>query len=236
MSKLYDLLYLDIALRPTGIVLGVLLIALHLFCLFRAESVGAWLKKFPRNKTIGVVILAIDALWCYMIINNMDLGEFFTVRRFVQLAIPLGFWSLLPAHVTFCLPFVVVTVLARLSSFDRALLEAARDLGAGEWAVFRRVILPLSVPAVAAGWLLAFTLSLDDVIVSFFVTGPEYEILPLKIYSMVRLGVKPEVNALAALMFLVPLAAVSAAHILLREKTELVPAPQGWRGSQWLNL
>jgi spermidine/putrescine transport system permease protein len=137
---------------------------------------------------------------------------------FIVLAIPLGFWSLLPAHVTFCLPFVVVTVLARLSSFDRALLEAARDLGAGEWAVFRRVILPLSLPAVAAGWLLAFTLSLDDVIVSFFVTGPEYEILPLKIYSMVRLGVKPEVNALAALMFLVPLAAVSAAHILLREK------------------
>jgi spermidine/putrescine transport system permease protein len=137
---------------------------------------------------------------------------------FIVLSVPLGFWSLLPAHVTFCIPFVVVTVQARLSGLDRSLLEAARDLGAGEWAVFFRVILPLSLPAVIAGWLLAFTLSLDDVIVSFFVTGPEYEILPLKIYSMVRLGVKPEVNALAALMFLVPLAAVSAAHFLLRER------------------
>lgn len=137
---------------------------------------------------------------------------------FMALAVQLGFFSLLLAHVTFCLPFVVVTVQARLCGLDRSLLEAARDLGAGEWAVFFRVILPLSLPAVAAGWLLAFTLSLDDVIVSFFVTGPEYEILPLKIYSMVRLGVKPEVNALATLMFLVPLAAVSAAHFLLREK------------------
>jgi spermidine/putrescine transport system permease protein len=137
---------------------------------------------------------------------------------FIVLSVPLGFWSLLLAHVTFCIPFVVVTVQARLSGLDRSLIEAARDLGAGEWTVFLKVILPLSLPAVVAGWLLAFTLSLDDVIVSFFVTGPEYEILPLKIYSMVRLGVKPEVNALAALMFLVPLAAVSAAHFLLKEK------------------
>jgi hypothetical protein len=107
MSKLYELLYLDIALRPTGIVLGLLLVALHLYCLFQADKVGAWLKKFPRNKTIGVIILAIDALWCYMIITNMDLGEFFTVRRFVQLAIPLGFFLV----ITFSDEFLAVRAL-----------------------------------------------------------------------------------------------------------------------------
>ncbi|MEM7147299.1 MAG: hypothetical protein AAF591_19440 [Verrucomicrobiota bacterium] len=95
MSKLYDLLYLDVTLRPTGIILGILLIAIHVYCLLQADKVGAWLKKFPRNKTLGVIILAIDALWCYMLINNMDLGEFFTVRRFVQLAIPLGFFLII---------------------------------------------------------------------------------------------------------------------------------------------
>jgi hypothetical protein len=107
MSKLYDFLYLDIALKPTGIVLGVILVALHLYCLFQPAKVGAWLKKFPRNKTIGVIILALDALWCFMIINNMDLGEFFAVRRFVQLAIPLGFFLI----ITFSDEFLAVRAL-----------------------------------------------------------------------------------------------------------------------------
>ena len=137
---------------------------------------------------------------------------------FLVLHLALGFWSLLFSHVTLCLPFVVVTVLARLKSFDPRIIEAAFDLGAGEWRTFYRVILPLSLPAVAAGWLLAFTLSLDDVIISFFVSGPTFEILPLRIYSMVRLGVKPEVNALATLLFIIPLGLVTLAHFVMREK------------------
>src|SRR5699024_10962013 len=104
---------------------------------------------------------------------------------FVVLGISLGFWSLLLAHITFCLPFVVITVYSRLKGFDVRMLEAAKDLGASEAVTFRKIILPLAGPAIAAGWLLSFTLSLDDVIVSSFVTGPSYEILPLKIYSMV---------------------------------------------------
>jgi spermidine/putrescine transport system permease protein len=86
--------------------------------------------------------------------------------------------------VTFCLPFVTVTVLARLTGLDANLVEAAMDLGAREYEIFSRIILPLAMPGVLAGWLLRFTLSLDDVIISFFVTGPTFEILPLKIYSM----------------------------------------------------
>jgi len=135
---------------------------------------------------------------------------------FIVLRIKLGFWSLLLSHTTFCLPFVTVTVLSRLQGFDRYLIEAAQDLGAAEWQAMVWVVLPLAAPAVAAGWLLSFALSLDDVVVSFFVTGPEFEVLPLRVYSMVRMGVKPEVNALAALLFALSLALVGGSQWLLR--------------------
>ncbi|MBL1377320.1 spermidine/putrescine ABC transporter permease PotC [Zobellella iuensis] len=137
---------------------------------------------------------------------------------FVVLGISLGFWSLLFAHITFCLPFVVITVYSRLKGFDLRMLEAAKDLGASELVTFRKIIFPLARPAIAAGWLLSFTLSLDDVIVSSFVTGPAYEILPLKIYSMVKVGVSPEVNALATIMLAVSLVLVVTSQLLLRDK------------------
>jgi spermidine/putrescine transport system permease protein len=137
---------------------------------------------------------------------------------FILLGIQLGFWSLLLAHITFCLPFVIVAVYSRLRGFDMKMLEAARDLGATEGKVFMKIILPLALPAVAAGWLLSFTLSLDDVIVSAFVTGPSYEILPLKIYSMVRVGVSPEVNAISTTLLVVSLVLVIVSQLLLREE------------------
>lgn len=130
----------------------------------------------------------------------------------------LGFLSLLVSHITFCLPFVVVTVFSRLNGFDVKMLEAAKDLGASEWVILKQIILPLAKPAVAAGWLLSFTLSLDDVIISSFVTGPGYEILPLKIYSMVKVGISPEVNALATIMLVISLALVLLSQWLAREK------------------
>lgn len=137
---------------------------------------------------------------------------------FILIGAELGFLTLLLSHITFCLPFVVVTVYSRLKGFDVKMLEAARDLGASEWVILKQIILPLAKPAVFAGWLLSFTLSLDDVIVSSFVTGPSYEILPLKIYSMVKVGVSPEVNALATIMLLVSLVMVVSSQLLAREK------------------
>lgn len=134
---------------------------------------------------------------------------------FLVFGIKLGFVSLLLAHVTFCLPFVVITVAARLSGFDDRLLEAARDLGARELTRMRTVLLPVIMPAVLAGWLLGFTLSLDDVVVSTFVSGPGYEVLPLRIYSMVRVGLKPEVNALGALLLAFSLLMLSLSQLLL---------------------
>jgi spermidine/putrescine transport system permease protein len=137
---------------------------------------------------------------------------------FILFRVQLGFLSLLIAHITFCLPFVIVAVYSRLKGFDMKMLEAARDLGATEGKVFLKIILPLALPAVASGWLLSFTLSLDDVIVSAFVTGPSYEILPLKIYSMVRVGVSPEVNAISTTLLVVSLVLVIISQLLLREK------------------
>ena len=138
---------------------------------------------------------------------------------FILLGVQLGYMSLLLAHITFCLPFVVVTVYSRLSGFNPQILEAARDLGASELRTILTVLVPIIFPAVLAGWLLGFTLSLDDVVVSMFVTGPTFEVLPLRIYSMVRLGLKPEVNALAAvLLALSLLALIGSQFLLLRKK------------------
>lgn len=138
---------------------------------------------------------------------------------FILVGIQLGYVSLLLAHITFCLPFVVVTVFSRLSGFNVQILEAARDLGATEFRMTRTVLVPIIFPAVLAGWLLGFTLSLDDVVISMFVTGPTFEILPLRIYSMVRLGIKPEVNALATVLLLLSmLALLSSQFVLIRKR------------------
>lgn len=137
---------------------------------------------------------------------------------FSLIKVSLGFWSLLLAHITFCIPFVVVTVYSRIVSFDKYIFEAAKDLGATDTMIFTRVILPLLWPALLAGWLLSLTLSLDDVIISYFVAGPDFEILPLKIYSMVRLGVKPEINALCTIMFAVTLLLIMTSHLITRRK------------------
>ncbi|HEA3290752.1 TPA: spermidine/putrescine ABC transporter permease PotC [Pasteurella multocida] len=136
---------------------------------------------------------------------------------FMIVGINLGFWSLLLAHITFCLPYVVVTIFSRLKGFDAKMLEAAKDLGAGEVTILRKIIFPLALPAIVSGWLLSFTISLDDVVVSSFVSGVSYEILPLKIFSLVKTGVTPEVNALATIMIILSLALVILRQVVARK-------------------
>ncbi len=137
---------------------------------------------------------------------------------FSTLKITLGFWTLLLSHITFCMPFVAVTVYSRMTGLDKNIFEAAKDLGAADFTVFLRIIVPLLWPAILAGWLLSFTLSLDDVIISYFVTGPAFQILPLQIYSLVRLGVSPELNALCSVMFGLTLLIVLISQLMLRKK------------------
>ena len=119
---------------------------------------------------------------------------------FVAMSQPRGFWTLVIAHTTFTLCYVAVVVQSRLVDFDRALEEAAQDLGCPPWRTFFEVTLPNIAPAVAAGWMLAFTLSLDDLVIASFTSGPGATTLPMRIYSQVRLGVSPEINAACTLL------------------------------------
>jgi putrescine transport system permease protein len=119
---------------------------------------------------------------------------------FVAVGFDRGFWTVTLAHISFSMCFVAVVVQARLMTFDLSLEEAALDLGAPPWKAFFLVTLPIIFPAVAAGWMLAFTLSLDDLVISSFTTGPGATTLPMKIYSQVRLGVTPEINAVCTIL------------------------------------
>jgi len=120
------------------------------------------------------------------------------------------------AHITFCMAYVTVVVQSRLVGFDESLEEAAMDLGARPVKVFFRITLPLIVPALVSGWLLAFTLSWDDLVISQFVAGPGSSTLPMVIFSKVRLGVSPDVNALATIMVLVVASGIVASSIWMR--------------------
>lgn len=122
---------------------------------------------------------------------------------FVAVKVQLGLWTIFVAHVTFCLSYVAMTVLARLQDFDYSIVEAAQDLGAGWRVTVLKVLLPMLAPGILAGGLLAFTLSIDDFVISFFVAGPGATTLPIKIYSMIKYGKPPMINALSALLLLV---------------------------------
>lgn len=125
-----------------------------------------------------------------------------TLLFFVIVAVPLSRYTILVTHVAFNIAFVAVVVRARLAEMDSSLEEAAADLGADTWTTFRRITLPLLMPGIVSGALLAFTLSLDDFVITFFVAGPGATTLPVRVYSMIKFGVTPEVNAISTLMLL----------------------------------
>ena len=135
---------------------------------------------------------------------------------FVAVEIDRGFWTIVIAHTTLTLCFVAVVVQSRLVTFDRSLEEAAADLGCPPLRTFLTVTLPLIWPAVASGWMLSFALSLDDLVIASFVTGPGATTLPIRIYSEVRLGVKPEINAVCTIMMTIVAAGLVVASLLTR--------------------
>jgi spermidine/putrescine transport system permease protein len=130
----------------------------------------------------------------------------------------LGRMTVTIAHVAFAISYVAVVVRARLSGMDKRLEEAAMDLGANEWQVFRHITLPLIWPGVLSGGLLAFTLSLDEFVITFFTSGPGATTLPIQVWSMVKRGVTPEINALSTLMLLVSIALVALSVVLQRRR------------------
>ncbi len=130
---------------------------------------------------------------------------------FILLNMTLGLVSIVLAHITFCIGFVALSVQARMSGIDKSLTEAARDLGATPWLCFREITLPLLAPGIIAGALMAFTLSIDDFVITFFVAGVGSSTLPLQIYSMVKTAVTPEVNAISTLLMVLTLLLITLA-------------------------
>lgn len=144
--------------------------------------------------------LAINVTYIPMLSPDIVIG-ISLMMVFKVLHIPFGLTSLIIAHTTFCIPFVIFAVMPKLKQMDYHLYEAALDLGANPWYAFKKVILPEIMPGVLTGAFMAFTLSIDDFVVSFFNKGAGVDTLPIKIYSMARKGVNPTINAISTLMF-----------------------------------
>ena len=168
-------------------------------------------------KTKGALeYISILPLMIPEIILGMVLMAFFYL-----LNIPFGMLTLLLGHTVFCVPYILMEVKARLAGMDPSLEEAARDLGAGSFRAFWDITLPLIMPAVVSGSLLAFAMSMDDVVISIFVNGPRISTLPVKVYTQLKTGVTPEINALCTLMLVFTLgvlAVYSLAVWLLKRK------------------
>jgi len=146
---------------------------------------------------------------------------------FISVSMDRGFVTIVIAHATFSMCYVAIVIQARLAGFDQSVEEAAEDLGARPATVFRRITLPLIMPGVISGWLLSFTLSLDDLVIASFTSGPGSTTLPMKIFSSVRLGVTPEINAIATILIgLVAMGTIFWSLALKRAKANRLRAAQ----------
>jgi len=139
---------------------------------------------------------------------------------FVALGVARGFWTIVLAHITFSMCYVAIVIQSRLVTFDKSLEEAAADLGCPPFKTFMVITLPIIAPAVVAGWMLGFTLSLDDLVIASFTTGPGATTLPMRIYSQVRLGVTPEINAVCTILIGLVATGVLAAAIVSRRREQ----------------
>lgn len=159
------------------------------------SAIGMYWHKFKGKKYFKSLV------YTPLIIPDILMGVSLLVF-FVALRIPLGLMTIFFAHVTFCISYVIIVVITRLDDFDYSIIEAARDLGAKSHQVFFKIIIPVIMPGIIAGFLLSLTLSIDDFVITFFVAGPGSTTLPLKIYSMIKFGVSPVINALSTLLLL----------------------------------
>jgi spermidine/putrescine transport system permease protein len=178
-------------------------------------TLGGWMLyryRFPFRRTIGLLI------FIPMVMPEVLMGLSLLVEFVHLLKLSLGYTTLIIAHTTFCFPFVLVGVQARLQGLDPYLEEAALDLGATPLQAFRLVIIPYLMPAIIAGALMSFTLSLDEYIVSVFTSGPYSQTLPLKVYGMAKIGLNPQLNALSTIFVIATIALVLFSQLLTRSK------------------
>lgn len=159
------------------------------------RSAGAWKWAVEGLSVVSLVFPEI--------VFALSLLSLFFVLQF-----ELGLMTVVIAHVSFSISYVMMTVMARLATLDRSYEDAARDLGANEWQIYRSVLLPLLFPSILGGFILSFLLSFDDFLITYFVNGVGQDTLPVKLYTAMKLGVSPKLNALSSLMFVMTLAAL----------------------------
>lgn len=212
--KWYELLFQnETLLKAAGNSLIIAVIS-SFFATLLGTLAGMAMHKFRLKLLPGLVMapLAIPD-----ILMGVSLLIFF-----VMLNVSLGMISIVLSHITFCIGYVAIVVRSRLVGMDESLVEAARDLGASPWQSFRMITLPLIMPGIIAGALMAFTLSIDDFVITFFTAGVGSTTLPLQIYSMIKIAVTPEVNAISTLLMLLTLILIMAVSRL---------APSALRGN-----
>ena len=215
--KGFTLKYYEKALNNEGLIealvnsLTIALLATVFSVILGAlAGVMLWRFRFPMKGAVeGVMSLPI-------IVPEICMGVamlifFAKIDWPTGLPWPLNLSAITIAHITFCFPFVAMVVRSRMASFNREQEEAAKDLGASEWQTFRDILLPHMKPGLIAGALLAFTLSLDDFVITFFTSGPDTITFPVKVYSMVRFSVTPEVNAASTILILLTIALTAVA-------------------------
>lgn len=190
MESLYNTLIIAVSSTAISTIIGTL------------GAVGLSRFEYKGKKIVDIL------LYVPIVIPEIVLGVAM-LSIYTLINVPLGLFAMTVAHITFCIPFVVISVRARLAGFDKYLEEAAMDLGANRFKTFMKITLPLIMPGVISGATLSLSLSLDDVVISFFCSGPGSQTLPLKILEMVKHGVSPEVNALSTIITLVIVAAIS---------------------------
>jgi putrescine transport system permease protein len=215
-NQILDAAWLSIrvaAMSATGaVILGTLAgFVLARFGPFRGRALLQGLTTAPL--VMPEVITGLSMLLLFVAMEQV-------LQRFFGFQFDRGMVTIAIAHITFTMAYVTVVVQSRLAGFDNSLEEAALDLGARPAKVFFRITVPLILPAILSGWLLAFTLSWDDVVVTQFVSGPGSNTLPMVIFSRVRLGVSPVVNALASLMVLIVALGVILSAVLMRRQEQ----------------
>lgn len=201
--------------RLIGIVLNTFLLAfLSALIATVIGTFGAMMIYYTKQRKKRNALLSFNNI--LMVSPDVIIGASFLIF-FTFLGFKLGFLSVLLSHVAFSIPIVVLMVLPKLKEMNHSMVDAAKDLGASSWQVIRKVILPFITPGIIAGYFMAFTYSLDDFAVTFFVTGNGFSTLAVEIYSRARQGVSLEINALSALLFLFSILLVAGYYLITKE-------------------
>ncbi|AYU54888.1 ABC transporter permease [Staphylococcus debuckii] len=176
---------------------------------------GAIALYHLRQKKLRLTFLTLNNV--LLVSSDVVIGASFLIM-FTALGhftgLGLGFWTVLTSHIAFCIPIVVILILPQLYDMNQHMFDAARDLGASEWQILNRVMLPNLMPAVLAGFFMALTYSLDDFTVSFFVTGNGFSVLSVEVYAMARKGISMEINAISTLIFAVIVIGIAGYYLI----------------------